>query len=49
MRKYLFGNVVQSVPVIGTLNAADALGTLAALGFLGSASSRPRPPSGATT
>jgi peptide/nickel transport system permease protein len=35
MRKYLFGNVVQSVPVIGTLNAADALGTLAALGFLG--------------
>lgn len=35
MRKYLLGNVVQSVPVIGTLNAADALGTLAALGFLG--------------
>lgn len=35
MRKYLFGNVVQSVPVIATLNAADALGTLAALGFLG--------------
>jgi peptide/nickel transport system permease protein len=35
MRKYLFGNVVQSVPVLGTLNAADALGTLAALGFLG--------------
>lgn len=35
MRKYLFGNVVQSVPVIGTLNAADAIGTLAALGFLG--------------
>ncbi len=35
MRKYLFGNVVQSVPVIGTLNAADALATLAALGFLG--------------
>jgi peptide/nickel transport system permease protein len=35
MRKYLFGNVVQSVPVIGTLNAADAVGTLAALGFLG--------------
>ena len=32
---YLFGNVVQSVPVIGTLNAADAIGTLAALGFLG--------------
>ncbi|MEQ6899716.1 ABC transporter permease [Nocardioides sp. YIM 152588] len=35
MRKYLFGNVIQSVPVIGTLNAADALSTLAALGFLG--------------
>lgn len=35
MRKYLFGNVVQSVPVLGTLNAADALSTLAALGFLG--------------
>jgi len=35
MRKYLFSNVVQSVPVVATLNAADALGTLAALGFLG--------------
>jgi peptide/nickel transport system permease protein len=35
IRRYLFGNVVQSVPVIGTLNAADALGTLAGLGFLG--------------
>ncbi|MDX6327423.1 MAG: peptide/nickel transport system permease protein [Nocardioidaceae bacterium] len=35
MRRYLFGNVVQSVPVIGTLNAADAIATLAALGFLG--------------
>jgi peptide/nickel transport system permease protein len=35
MRRYLFPNVVQSVPVIGTLNAADAIGTLAALGFLG--------------
>ena len=35
MRRYLFGNVIQSVPVIGTLNAADAIGTLAALGFLG--------------
>jgi peptide/nickel transport system permease protein len=35
MRRYLFGNVVQSVPVIGTLNAADALATLAGLGFLG--------------
>lgn len=35
MSKYLFGNVIQSVPVIGTLNAADAIGTLAGLGFLG--------------
>lgn len=35
MRRYLFSNVVQSVPVLATLNAADALGTLAALGFLG--------------
>jgi peptide/nickel transport system permease protein len=35
MGRYLFGNVVQSVPVIGTLNAADAIATLAALGFLG--------------
>ncbi len=35
MGRYLFGNVIQSVPVIGTLNAADAISTLAALGFLG--------------
>ncbi len=35
MRSYLFPNVISSVPVIGTLNAADAIGTLAALGFLG--------------
>jgi len=35
MRKYVFGNVIQSVPVIATLNAADAIGTLAGLGFLG--------------
>jgi peptide/nickel transport system permease protein len=33
--KYVFGNVVQNVPVIATLNAADALLTLAGLGFLG--------------
>ncbi|RZS91485.1 peptide/nickel transport system permease protein [Motilibacter rhizosphaerae] len=33
--RYLFGNVVQSVPVIATLNAADAILTLAGLGFLG--------------
>jgi peptide/nickel transport system permease protein len=35
IHKYLFANVVQSVPVIGTLNAADAILTLAGLGFLG--------------
>jgi peptide/nickel transport system permease protein len=35
MRKYVFFNVVQNVPVIATLNAADAILTLAALGFLG--------------
>ncbi|MPZ61810.1 MAG: ABC transporter permease subunit [Propionibacteriales bacterium] len=35
MGRYLFSNVIQSVPVIGTLNAADAIGTLAALGFIG--------------
>jgi peptide/nickel transport system permease protein len=35
MSRYLFGNVVQSVPVIGTLNATDAISVLAALGFLG--------------
>lgn len=33
--RYLFANVVQSVPVIATLNAADAILTLAGLGFLG--------------
>jgi peptide/nickel transport system permease protein len=33
--RYVFHNVVQSVPVIATLNAADAILTLAALGFLG--------------
>lgn len=35
MFRYLLGNVVQSVPVIATLNAADAILTLAGLGFLG--------------
>lgn len=35
IRKYLFGNVIQSVPVITTMNAADAIATLAGLGFLG--------------
>ena len=33
--RYVLGNVVQNVPVIATLNAADALLTLAGLGFLG--------------
>ncbi|NHC47249.1 ABC transporter permease [Motilibacter aurantiacus] len=33
--RYLFSNVVHSVPVIATLNAADAILTLAGLGFLG--------------
>jgi peptide/nickel transport system permease protein len=35
MTRYLFGNVVQTVPVIATLNAGDAILTLAGLGFLG--------------
>lgn len=33
--RYVLFNVIQSVPVILTLNAADAILTLAALGFLG--------------
>lgn len=35
MTRYLLGNVIHSVPVIATLNAADAILTLAGLGFLG--------------
>ncbi len=35
MWRYIFGNVVQTVPVIATLNAGDAILTLAGLGFLG--------------
>jgi peptide/nickel transport system permease protein len=35
IRKYVFFNVVQNVPPIATLNAADAILVLAALGFLG--------------
>ena len=35
IRKYVFFNVVQNVPVLATLNAADAILTLAGLGFLG--------------
>ena len=33
--RYVFNNVIQNVPSIATLNAADAILTLAALGFLG--------------
>jgi peptide/nickel transport system permease protein len=35
LRRYVFANVIQNVPAIATLNAADAILTLAALGFLG--------------
>jgi peptide/nickel transport system permease protein len=35
LTRYLFLNVVQSVPVLFTLNAADAILMLASLGFLG--------------
>lgn len=35
LSRYLFLNVVQSVPVLFTLNAADAILTLGGLGFLG--------------
>lgn len=35
LSRYLFFNVIQSVPVLFTLNAADAIATLAGLGFLG--------------
>ena len=35
MIRYIFSNVVQTVPVIATLNAGDAILTLAGLGFLG--------------
>jgi peptide/nickel transport system permease protein len=35
MMRYVFSNVVQTVPVIATLNAGDAILTLAGLGFLG--------------
>lgn len=33
--RYIFYNVIQNVPALATLNAADAILTLAALGFLG--------------
>jgi peptide/nickel transport system permease protein len=35
LSRYLALNVIQSVPVLFTLNTADAIGTLAGLGFLG--------------
>ncbi len=35
MRRYLFKNVISSVPVLLTLNAADAVLVLGSLGFLG--------------
>jgi peptide/nickel transport system permease protein len=35
LSKYLFFNVIQSVPVLFTLNAADAILVLGGLGFLG--------------
>jgi peptide/nickel transport system permease protein len=41
--RYVFFNVVQSVPVILTVNAADAILTLAALGFLGYGVQPPTP------
>lgn len=41
--RYVFFNVVQSVPVILTLNAADAILTLAGLGFLGYGVQPPTP------
>jgi oligopeptide/dipeptide ABC transporter ATP-binding protein len=35
IRRYVFNNVMQSVPVVASLNAADAILTLAGLSFLG--------------
>ncbi|MEJ7875050.1 MAG: ABC transporter permease [Solirubrobacterales bacterium] len=35
IRRYVLQNVIQNVPAIATLNAADAILTLAGLGFLG--------------
>ncbi|WP_332666593.1 dipeptide ABC transporter ATP-binding protein [Aeromicrobium sp.] len=35
LKKHIFSNVSQSLPVIGTLNASEAILTLAGLGFLG--------------
>lgn len=35
LTKYIFFNVIQTIPVLATLNAADAILTLTGLGFLG--------------
>lgn len=35
LTRYIFFNVIQTVPVLATLNAADAILTLTGLGFLG--------------
>ncbi|MET0929335.1 MAG: dipeptide ABC transporter ATP-binding protein [Aeromicrobium sp.] len=35
LTKHIFSNVAQTLPVIGTLNASEAILTLAGLGFLG--------------
>ena len=35
LAKHIFANVSQNIPVIGTLNASEAILTLAGLGFLG--------------
>ncbi len=43
LSRYVFFNVVHTVPVILTLNAADAILTLAALGFLGYGVQPPTP------
>lgn len=43
LSRYVFFNVVHTVPVLLTLNAADAILTLAALGFLGYGVQPPTP------
>src|SRR5699024_3111637 len=43
LSKYVFFNVIHTVPVILTLNAADSILTLAALGFLGYGVQPPTP------
>lgn len=43
LSRYLFFNVIQSVPVLFTMNAADAVLTLGSLGFLGLGLPEPTP------